>query len=180
MERGVDMSTKIYGVKGEDGRRLSRPLLRLAARKYGWGELPELEYSDRGKPLIPGEGRWLSLSHSGGYALCALSECPVGVDIELVKPHRPGLPAFCFAEEEMPLFDGTDGSFTRLWTLKESFCKLGDTPLYPPRKVPVPPPCPHKSYQGEGWWASVCCQDTPPEGIEWVNLEDLVEVFTTP
>ena len=105
-------------MKGEDGRRLSRPLLRLAARKYGWGELPELEYSDRGKPLIPGEGRWLSLSHSGGYALCALSEFPVGVegrwlslshsggyalcalsefpvgvDIELVKPHRPGLPA---------------------------------------------------------------------------------------
>ena len=104
----------------------------------------------------------------------------MGVDIELVKSHRPGLPAFCFAEEELPLFDGTDGSFTRLWTLKESFCKLGDTPLYPPRKVPVPPPCPHKSYQGEGWWASVCCQDTPPEGIEWVNLEDLVEVFTTP
>ena len=127
------MSTKIYGVKGEDGRKFSRPLLRLAARKYGWGELPELEYSGRGKPLIPGEGRWLSLSHSGGYALCALSEFPVGVDIELVKPHRPGLPAFCFAEEEMPLFDGTDGSFTRLWTLKESFCKLGDTPLYPPR-----------------------------------------------
>ena len=59
------MSTKIYGVKGEDGRRLSRPLLRLAARKYGWGELPELEYSGRGKPIIPGEGRWLSLSHSG-------------------------------------------------------------------------------------------------------------------
>ena len=180
MERGVDMSTKIYGVKGEDGRRLSRPLLRLAARKYGWGELPELEYSDRGKPLIPGEGRWLSLSHSGGYALCALSECPVGVDIELVKSHRPGLPAFCFAEEELPLFDGTDGSFTRLWTLKESFCKLGDTPLYPPRKVPVPPPCPHKSYEGEGWGASVCCQDTPPETIEWVKLGDLVEVFTTP
>ena len=159
------MSTNIYGVKGEDGRKLSRPLLRLAARKYGWGELPELEYSDRGKPLIPREGRWLSLSHSGGYALCALSEFPVGVDIELVKTHRPGLPAFCFAEEELPLFDGTDGSFTR---------------LYPPRTVPVPPPCPHKSYQGEGWWASVCCQDTPPEGIEWVNLEDLVEVFTTP
>ena len=47
------MLTKIYGVKGEDGRCLSRPLLRLAARKYGWGELPELEYSGRGKPLIP-------------------------------------------------------------------------------------------------------------------------------
>lgn len=171
------MSTKIYGVKGEDGRKLSRPLLRLAARNYGWGELPQLELSPRGKPLIPGQGRWLSLSHSGGYALCALSPFPVGVDIECVKPHRPGLPAFCFTPAELEGFDGTDGDFCRLWTLKESWCKLGDTPLYPPREVPVPPPCPHRSYAGEGWWASVCCQDVPPPAIEWLELGEVFQEF---
>lgn len=174
------MSTKIYGVQGEDGRRLSRPLLRLAAWKYGWGELPELEVSRRGKPLIPGEGHWLSLSHSGGYALCALSQHPVGVDIELVKPHRPSLPRYCLTDARMGLWDGTDGDFTRLWTLMESWCKLGDTPLYPPRNVPLPPPCPHKSYEGTGWWASVCCQDEPPSSIEWVKLEEIFQEFTTP
>ena len=113
------MSTKIYGVKGEDGRKLSRPLLRLAARNYGWGELPQLELSPRGKPLIPGQGRWLSLSHSGGYALCALSPFPVGVDIECIKPHRPGLPAFCFTPAEL-----------------EGFGELVQAGRYPPLPAP--------------------------------------------
>lgn len=162
--------TIIFGARGENGRALSRPLLRAAARRtWGWEELPSLVTSPRGKPLFEGRSdRWLSLSHSGGYALCALSDAPVGVDIEVVRAHRPGLPAYALSEAELAAFDGSWEDFARLWTLKESWCKREDSPLCPPRRVAVPPPCPYASYAGPDWRAAVCCHDNPPSEIVWL------------
>ena len=87
--------TVIYGAAGRDGRQLAWPLLEAAVKLcWGWDALPPVERSPRGKPLFPGlDDHWFSLSHSGGIALCALSDRPVGVDVELVRPRRPGLPA---------------------------------------------------------------------------------------
>ena len=152
--------TVIYGCRSEDGRKLSRLLLAAAVKElWGWGEVPLLRLSSRGKPEFDGvEGRWLSLSHSGGYALCALSEDgPVGVDIEVVRPHREGLPRYAMTEEELAEFDGSWAEFARVWTMKESWCKREDTPLFPPREIPTPPPCPYGCYEGEDWRAAVCC-----------------------
>ena len=81
--------TAVYGTRGEDGRTLAWPMLAWAVRdRWGWRTLPPVERSPRGKPFFPGEaGRWFSLSHSGGIALCALSEDgPVGVD-EIGRAH---------------------------------------------------------------------------------------------
>lgn len=163
--------TVIYGAAGADGRRLAWPLLeRAAALRWGWGALPPVERSPRGKPFFPGLDRhWFSLSHSGGLALCALSDAPVGADVELVRPRRAGLPAYVLSAAELAAFDGSWEEFYRLWTLKESWCKREDTPLFPPRAVPVPPPCPHRSYAGEGWRAAVCCHGAPPEDIVWLD-----------
>ncbi len=121
--------TTIYGTRGEDGRTLAWPLLAWAVRdRWGWRTLPPVERSPRGKPFFPGEaGRWFSLSHSGGIALCALSEDgPVGVDVELVRPRRAGLPAYVLSPAELARFDGGWEDFYRLWTLKESWCKRDD------------------------------------------------------
>ena len=65
--------TRVYGTAGGDGRTLAWPLLAAAVRLcWGWEELPPVERSPRGKPLFAGDvGRWFSLSHSGGLALCA-------------------------------------------------------------------------------------------------------------
>ena len=114
--------TVLFGIKGEDGRKLSRPLLTAAvARVWDWEALPELERSDRGKPEFAGRpGHWMSLSHSRGYALCALSDDgPVGVDIEVVRPHRENLPNYAMTPEEREGFDGSWESFTDLRTWKE-------------------------------------------------------------
>lgn len=167
--------TAIYGTKGGDGRKLAWPLLTLAAREcWGWTALPPVERSPRGKPLFAGvDDCWFSLSHSGGIALCALSCAPVGVDVELVRPRRAGLPAYSLSLDEQARFDGSWEDFYRLWTLKESWCKREDRPLFPPRNVPTPPPCPHKSYAGEGWLAAVCCFDAPPPDILWRSPEGL-------
>ena len=173
--KGVKTVTVIYGAKGEDGRALDWPLLELAVREqWGWTALPPVKRSLRGKPVFAGKGgRWFSLSHSGGIALCALSSGPVGVDVELVRPRRASLPAYALSEAERAAFDGTWEDFCRLWTLKESWCKREDSPLFPPREVPAPPPCPYKSYAGEGWRAAVCCEDEPPREILWRSADGL-------
>ena len=163
--------TVIYGVSGGDGRALAWPLLSYAVRDaWGWEHLPPVERSPRGKPLFTGlADHWFSLSHSGGLALCALSGSPVGVDVELVRPRRPRLPAYALSEAELAAFDGSWENLDRLWTLKEAWCKREDAPLYPPRAVVTPPPCPHGRYAGDGWRAAVCCSDDPPEAIYWVD-----------
>lgn len=171
--------TVLYGVKGKDGRKLAWPLLGWAAKRtWGWAELPVVERSLRGKPMFAGlNDRWFSLSHSGGYALCALSHRPVGVDIEVVRPRRASLPAYALSQKEQAAFDGSWEDFFRLWTLKESWCKREDAPLFPPRKVETPPPCPHRSYAGEGWRGAVCCNDMPPGGILWLEPGELKEII---
>lgn len=167
--------TAIYGTAGEDGRQLAWPLLKRAAKfHWGWDILPLVERSPRGKPFFPTlPNRWFSLSHSGGLALCALSHAPVGVDVEVVRPRRSGLPQRVLSPGELACFDGSWEDFYRLWTLKESWCKREDVSLYPPGAVEAPPPCPNKSYAGEGWRAAVCCGDEPPDGILWCGLEEL-------
>ena len=164
--------TVLFGIKGSDGRKLSRPLLAAAVEKaWGWAELPELERSVRGKPEFANRpGYWLSLSHSGGYALCALSDDgPVGVDIEVVRSHRERLPEYAMSAVELAGFDGSWEDFARIWTLKESWCKREDTPLFPPRNVTTPPPCPHAGFAGEDWRAAVCCTGERPEKILWLE-----------
>ena len=170
--------TAVYGTRGEDGRTLAWPLLAWVVRDcWGWRTLPPVERSPRGKPFFPGEaGRWFSLSHSGGIALCALSEDgPVGVDVELVRPRRAGLPAYVLSPAELARFDGGWEDFYRLWTLKESWCKREDAPLFPPRQVETPPPCPHGSWAGGDWRGAVCCSGPPPGEIRWVEAGRLKE-----
>lgn len=161
----------LFGRRGEDGRALARPLLGAAAKlAWGWERLPEIARSEGGKPFFPDwPDRWFSLSHSGGLALCALSdEGPVGVDVERVRPRRPGLFAYALTREEQAACGGSWEEFYRLWTLKESWCKREDIPIYPPRRRVTPPPCPHRSYGGPGWWGAVCCPGRPPEDILWL------------
>lgn len=166
--------TAIYGAAGEDGRKLAWPLLeRAVGLQWGWPALPLVERSPRGRPFFPGlEGHWFSLSHSGGLALCALSDRPVGVDVEVVRPRRAGLPRYVLGGEELGEFDGSWEDFYRLWTRKESWCKREDIPLCPPREA-VPPPGCCADFAGQGWRGAVCCHGAQPEAVAWLGIEEL-------
>ena len=160
--------------EGTNGHAAAHALLSLAlAETWGWTDTPPMARGARGKPFFPDwPERQFNLSHTQGLCLCALSGAgEVGVDIERVRPRRENLPRYVMSETELSAFDGTWEDFTRIWTLKEAFCKLQGTSVYPPTSVPVPPPSLYRSYAGEGWRAALCAQaGVLPEEILWARL----------
>ncbi len=79
-----------------------------------------LLYTDRGKPYKSNEH--FSISHSGRYAIFALSSSPVGIDIEAIRPYSRRLEEAVLSEEERKAVKN-DGDFLSLWCLKESLLK---------------------------------------------------------
>ena len=97
---------------------------------YGIKELPQLIYDNQGKPLLKDQSDiHFSLSHCREAVACALSDQPIGVDIETMEHFSVEVAEHVMSEKEMfeikasPLPALT---FTRLWTMKESLFKLTD------------------------------------------------------
>jgi phosphopantetheinyl transferase len=91
-------------------------------------------------------GKWVtpdfffSLSHTGGAVCVAVSQAPVGVDIERVRSVSPRLYRRCLTERELSHLDGlTDGErndlFLEAWVKKESLFKLSDAEALMPRSL---------------------------------------------
>ena len=76
-----------------------------------------------GKPYLQGLPVHFSLSHSGEFVLCAISEAAVGCDIQQIKSTDLRLARRYFTPEEIRLTESAPALFYRLWVLKESFGK---------------------------------------------------------
>lgn len=100
-------------------------LLRYGLGRYGVFDA-DIAYTKAGKPYLLNSPLHLSLSHSGDYAACAISERSVGVDIQkIVQVSERAVSRFCTAEERRYL-DGSrdvERDIIRLWALKESWLK---------------------------------------------------------
>lgn len=128
----ADRRDRLARIKAERERCLSLGgalLLRHALREAGAGE-PELAYGEHGKPYLADlPGVHFNVSHSGTYAVCAVSSAPVGCDIERIRPVPERVAERCFAPGEIgalnALPEGEERTelFFRFWTLKESFLK---------------------------------------------------------
>lgn len=104
------------GRAGARGRQflLSRALLAFALEET-LGTVPALAKTAAGQPYFPAlPGCFLSLSHTEGAALLALSDAPVGADIERVRPIPPRLGWD---------FPGTEETFWQRWTAAEAAAK---------------------------------------------------------
>lgn len=100
-------------------------LLKKALADAGVTEAdPEFETLKGGKPVLKNGGLkvFFNLSHSGDRAMCVVSDCPVGCDVETVKENKRVADRF-FTKAEAEIAGESADSFTRLWTLKESFIK---------------------------------------------------------
>ncbi len=105
------------------GDRLLRHVLQKA---YPGAPLPLLRARDkRGKPYLPDYLDFhFSLSHSGGWVVCAVGEYPLGVDLEQLREIRRGVPERFFSKEECALLAALPpDSFFDFWTLKEAAVK---------------------------------------------------------
>lgn len=164
---------KLYGTQGGSGTAL---LARAVEDAYGLTPLPPLERTAEGKPFFPKNPRLhFNLSHSGGLVLCALSGCPVGVDIEVMKPRRPALPRQALTAEEFARYQALGGdwpAFYTLWTRKEAWCKYSGLGLGR-QWGKTPPEHKHfRSYAGPDWRAAVWGEEPPPEQITWLKGDD--------
>ena len=91
-----------------------------------------IETDAYGKPYLVGREYEFSLSHSGRFAACALSDAVIGLDIQILsKCDERLVRRFFSAGEQEFIFSAKDrdAAFTRLWCRKESFLKAIGTGL---------------------------------------------------
>jgi phosphopantetheinyl transferase len=100
--------------------------------------LARLEWTPRGKPRFP-DGPEISLSHSSGFAACAVSPrgFDVGVDIEPADRASATAVRLVVRPEERRALDEGLLSPTGLWTAKEAVLKAAGAGLSDMRRVAV-------------------------------------------
>ena len=91
--------------------------------------LPEFLYNEYGAPFIK-DGPYFSISHCKSGIAVAVSNQPIGIDIETVRTFKLDLVKKTMnpLEQEVIQSDALpDWAFTRLWTQKEAFLKMKGT-----------------------------------------------------
>ena len=79
-------------------------------------------FEKNGKPQFSDISIYFSLSHSRDICAVAVSDQPVGVDVEQCREkHNNHLIERSLTEDEMRFFDG---DFTRIWSRKEALAKM--------------------------------------------------------
>lgn len=152
----------------------------------------------QGKPVFSHTALHFNLSHSGSRVLCALSDLPVGCDVETLSAYAPGLADRFFHPDEAAALRArkTEAEkadlFCRLWTLKESFIKCTGEGLRTPLNTFCVSLGPDgvslsQSYddglyrlyelgRGDDYRYAICVRltdDTTPD-IRWTHLDTLI------
>lgn len=87
-------------------------------------------YGENGKPEEENGQFFFSLSHSGQFAAAALSDRPIGIDIEVIRPVKQAvIKRVCTKNELAMISDDDNASFFKIWTFKEAFFKKNGTGL---------------------------------------------------
>ena len=92
-------------------------------------ELVTFSYTENGKPLT--QGAFFSVSHSGDTVACAVSDVPVGVDVEKLRPVPPRMGA-ALAE-----YWNTQEEFWQYWTAREAALKCHGGRLWDWKKAEI-------------------------------------------
>ena len=96
----------------------------ILEQDYGIKKCPEILLEEFGKPYFKDQGLHFNISHSGEYLAIAISEQPVGVDIQKPKKIEEGMyRKVVQSREEILIGEEREKDFLRLWALKESFVK---------------------------------------------------------
>lgn len=119
-----------YKVREDQKRSLAAGLLLeyiIGERGYS-GQ--QVEVGENGKLYLPEvDDFFFSLSHSGKYAACVISDVPVGVDIQQKRETKANIARRFFQNAEVEMIEKQSKEnqadlFFRYWTGKESYLKL--------------------------------------------------------
>lgn len=102
-------------------------MLEESLKSYGLAECPEFSYGTFGKPyFMEYPGIHFSISHCSRGIACAVSDSPVGIDIERIQYDDLTAQKVLNADEyrKTKVSDNPAEIFTELWTKKESLLKL--------------------------------------------------------
>ena len=133
---------------------------------------------EHGKPKA--DGICFNLSHSGDLVICAVSQVPVGCDIERRRETPTHLAERFFSDGEkayLASFVGEEYNhqFFRLWTMKESYAKMTGEGLA--RSLDTfdvlqkkGESCHFSEYEIEGYQISVCTEEEIDLEIERVDI----------
>lgn len=121
-------------------RRILARLLVAYGMKYleGWKMdkgLAALDHEHQGKPILTGNARPISISHSGRWAVCAIGSAKqscIGVDVEEVRPLEVEEFSIAFTATELQIIrkhHDPASDLIRRWTIKEAILKAQGTGL---------------------------------------------------
>lgn len=92
----------------------------IAKRKFA--------YTEYGKPYLPDyPDVHFNISHSGEYIVCAVSDKPVGIDIQKIGEYNSDVAKRVCNEKELVQIENSldkASEFTKLWTQKEAVLKM--------------------------------------------------------
>lgn len=151
-----------------------------------------IQFGVNGKPEV--EGIYFNLSHSKNMVVCAVSDKPVGCDIEKIAeaPHK--VAERFFGENEIKYLaqfsdEEKNKEFYRLWTMKESYIKMtGEGMQLPFNQFEIRleerakvlrdekiQNCFIKEYEKPGYRLTVCAEEEEfSEQIQYIYIDNLL------
>ena len=148
-------------------------LCRAVREVWGLAALPAIARTAHGKPYFPDRPELhFNLSHSGDLVACAVDCAPVGIDIEMIRPHHPRLAQRVCSPAELDWVmaqPDPDRALLTLWTKKEARVKWEGCGLTVPlRGIRVPfeddavlDGLRFCALSGTGWVGTVCGTSAP-------------------
>lgn len=132
-----------------------------------------LRIEPSGKPIV--DGICFNLAHSGNYVICAVSERPVGCDIEQIKDAPKRVAERSFSADENKYLQQLDGEvynreFFRIWTKKESFLKMTGTGIRVPLDTLEVTACYLHEYDMPGYQVTVCAEENEFAELSWIDI----------
>ena len=101
----------------------------LASTSYKLDPRPTFIYNEHGAPSLSG-GPYFSISHCKQGIAVAISDAPIGIDIEAIRPLSEGLVQKAMNPQEQAQIAAAanpEQEFIRLWTRKEAYVKMQGT-----------------------------------------------------
>ena len=137
----------------------------------------EIKKHEHGKPYIYGADNWhFNISHTDGMVGIAISDEPVGIDVERIRDADLRIAKRFFTVSENYYIENTackDKRFFEIWTKKEAYLKYTGKGLSLSLKAfdVFSLPCAVESFEKDGYMISVCRKNQKAEfSIKYCDL----------